>query len=105
MNDVYGWHCDVSDEVLEHALLPDEIIAMQVELGKRAVTLEIMKGEHAWRDLLLAGEAFIELKDRSWHYVQEPFDYEDEDGVKHHSDGWQATRIEVTGRVIERPGA
>jgi len=100
-SDLYGWHCDLSDELLAHVLRPEAVIEMQIELGKQAILREVMQREPVWRGLINDGQAFVEFKHRSWHHVQEPFDYEDEDGVMRHSEGWEAARIEVTGRVVE----
>jgi hypothetical protein len=61
----------------------------------------IMEHDATLMEVDMNGEAKIEIITSHYRHHVSPFDYEDEDGVTHHSKGYECTRLEVYARTIE----
>jgi hypothetical protein len=74
---------------------------MAFEEMKREIIRAIMEHDATLMEVDMNGEAKIEIITSHWRHHVPPFDYEDEDGVTHHSKGYECTRLEVYARTIE----
>jgi hypothetical protein len=99
---IYVVHMDISDEMLANALFPDEVIEMSFKACEDKVIRALQSDNLVLTEVDMVGESFVRLRRRQWRQTFDPFDYEDEDGVAKHVDGWECTRIEVTGTIEEK---
>jgi hypothetical protein len=99
---LYGVYRDISDELLANAKYPDQVIEDTFVDCENQVIRAMQNDNLVLTQVDMIGESFIRLKRDRWRHVVEPFDYEDEDGVAKHSEGWECTRIKVTGTIEEK---
>lgn len=95
---VYGWYSDISDELVANSTLTlEQMVDLAVETGKRRLLQQMLEADPARAVMYAKGELFVRFLHKHERHTVDPFDYEDEDSVMQHSEGYECWRVLVEG--------